>query len=72
MQKLATQANFSNWEQAQYVIEEVVDAINCLNVTANQLGGKARDYRPYSADTLVIRSSAWLIFFEKSLSMVIS
>jgi serine/threonine-protein kinase HipA len=39
MQKLAIQANFSNWKQAQGVIEEVVEAINCFNVTASQLGG---------------------------------
>jgi len=40
MQKLAIQANFSHWKKAQYVIEEVVEAISCLNVTASQLGVK--------------------------------
>jgi len=41
MQKLAIQANFSSWQQAQEVIEEVVAAINCFKVTASQLGVKA-------------------------------
>lgn len=40
MQKLAMQANFSNWKQAQHVIKEVVEAINSFNVTAKLLGVK--------------------------------
>ncbi|MDX2369607.1 MAG: type II toxin-antitoxin system HipA family toxin [Colwellia sp.] len=40
MQKLAIQANFSNWKQAQQVIKEVVEAINSFNVTAKLLGVK--------------------------------
>ena len=40
MQKLATQANFSNWNKAQQVIEEVVEAINTFDVTAHKLGVK--------------------------------
>lgn len=38
MQKLAIQANFSNWKQAQHVIKEVVEAIHSFNVTAKLLG----------------------------------
>ncbi len=38
IQKLAMQANFLNWKQAQGVIEEVVDAINGFNVIASELG----------------------------------
>jgi len=37
MQKLANQANFSNWKQAQQVIEEVVDAINAFAGIAREL-----------------------------------
>lgn len=40
MQKLAIQANFSNWKQAQQVIKEVVEAIDGFNVTAKLLGVK--------------------------------
>ena len=41
MQKLAMQANFSSWQQAQEVIEEVVEAMSSFKVTAGQLGVKA-------------------------------
>lgn len=37
MQKLADQANFSNWKDAQQVIEEVVDAINVFGDIASEL-----------------------------------
>ena len=40
MQKLAIQANFSNWNKAQQVIEEVVEAISSFNVIAHKLGVK--------------------------------
>ena len=40
MQKLAIQANFSNWNKAQQVIEEVVEAISNFNVIAHKLGVK--------------------------------
>lgn len=41
MQKLAMHANFARWQQAQDVIEEVVEAINSFNTTAHQLGVKS-------------------------------
>lgn len=37
MQKLANQANFSNWKHAQQVIEEVVETINEFGDIANEL-----------------------------------
>jgi len=40
IQKLAVQANFSNWKNAQYVIEEVIEAIHHFNEIAFQLGVK--------------------------------
>ena len=36
IQKLASQANFSNWKQAQQVIIQVVDAINSFKKTAQE------------------------------------
>ena len=40
MQKLATQANFASWRQAQIVIEEVIDAIQGFDSVAKELGVK--------------------------------
>jgi serine/threonine-protein kinase HipA len=37
MQKLAEQANFANWEQAQLVIDEVVEAVQSFTSIANKL-----------------------------------
>ncbi|MFT7005910.1 MAG: serine/threonine-protein kinase HipA [Colwellia sp.] len=37
MQKLAEQANFANWEQAQLVIDEVVEAVQAFTSIANKL-----------------------------------
>jgi len=45
MQKLAIQANFSNWKQAQHVINEVVEAINSFNMSAQRLGVKPETIR---------------------------
>jgi len=40
LQKLATQANFSSWKQAQLVIVETVEAIQSFNVISQQLNVK--------------------------------
>ncbi|PCI73167.1 MAG: phosphatidylinositol kinase [Gammaproteobacteria bacterium] len=45
MQKLAIQANFSNWKQAQHVINEVVEAISSFNMSAQRLGVKPETIR---------------------------
>ncbi len=45
IQKLAVQANFSNWRQAQAVIQEVVEAINSLTLIADDLGAKTETTR---------------------------
>ncbi|PCH94503.1 MAG: phosphatidylinositol kinase [Gammaproteobacteria bacterium] len=54
MQKLAIQANFSSWQQAQVVIEEVVAAISCFNATASQLGVKPESIKLISKQLEVI------------------
>lgn len=36
VQKLATQANFSNWNQAKQVIEQIVDAVQCWQELAKE------------------------------------
>lgn len=41
IQKLATQANFSSWKDAQVVIQEVVEAINSFNIVAKNLDIKS-------------------------------
>lgn len=38
MQKLANQANFANWKQAQHVMSEVIEAINSFHRVAIELG----------------------------------
>jgi serine/threonine-protein kinase HipA len=37
MQKLAGQANFASWEQAQLVIDEVIEAVQSFTRIANEL-----------------------------------
>jgi serine/threonine-protein kinase HipA len=37
MQKLAVQTNFASWEQAQLVIDEVVEAVQSFTCIANKL-----------------------------------
>lgn len=37
MQKLAVQANFASWEQAQLLIDEVVEAVQSFTCIANKL-----------------------------------
>ena len=54
MKKLAIQANFSNWKQAQHVIQEVVDAIHSFNVTAKLLGVKPETIRLISKQLEIV------------------
>ncbi len=45
MQALANQANFANWEQAQTVISQVLDALSSFSQIANQLEVSAKTTR---------------------------
>ena len=38
VQQLATQANFSNWDEARHIVVEVVDALNSFSSTSKELG----------------------------------
>jgi len=54
MQNLAIQANFSSWQQAQNVMEEVIEAISYFKVIASQLDVKSETIKLISKQLEII------------------
>lgn len=57
MQKLAAQANFSNWSQAQQVISEVIENIQAFADVAKELGVSAQTIKLISQQLEQVRAA---------------